>query len=71
MVDQARAALSRWTMAIVIAMVGASVTVGGGVIAGSIAYGELRQQAASSDRLLGELRTEVAGMRRDLRHAGP
>lgn len=65
-VSSGRQTLSRWTMAIVVAMIGAVVTVGGAGVAGSVAYGELRQQAATSERLLTELRGEIAEMRRDL-----
>ncbi len=62
-----RTALGRWTMAIVIAMLGAAGTLGGA----AVAYGELRQQARTTETLLTEVRGEMRTILREVSHDRP
>jgi hypothetical protein len=64
-VNETRASIRAWTLALSIAMLGAVGT----VIGAAIAYGELRQQAATSERLLTELRSEIGDLRREIHAA--
>lgn len=63
MTGQFQATIGRWTMALVIAILGAIGTLGGA----AVAYGELRQQAATNAELLTEVRGEVREIARAIR----
>ena len=53
--DATRKALHTWTVALVIAMIGAFVTVALASVAGAIAYGELRQTAATNAAMIARI----------------
>ena len=63
-------ALRAWTLALVIAIIGATVTIALAGLAGATAYGELRQTAASNAAQLSEMRAELSATRRMLEHGG-
>lgn len=63
--EDLRASSRSWILALTIAAVG----IFGSILAAAVAYGELRQQAQTSAVLLGELRTEIAQLRAEVRRA--
>lgn len=65
-VADTRSSIRAWTLALVVAILGATGT----IIGAAIAYGELRQQAQTNERLLTNLTQEISDLRREI-HAAP
>lgn len=57
--------LRAWTIAIVVAMIGALGTMALAGLGAAVAYGELRQTAASNSLALQDIRAEVRALRQD------
>ena len=60
--DSMRRALQMWTIALVVAIIGATGTMVAGGLAAAVAYGELRQTSASNAATLQDLRVDVRAL---------